>query len=775
MAELFKQRRLPRRSALIVGVTVLLVAALWGRFVWEEVRAADQRIGVFFGPISEDARGGRVIDSVTDDGPARRAGLRGGDIVLAIDDRPIVDARSYDEAARHYERGAPRRFRVARGDQVLEIEVRPGVEADLTTAYKNALVALFCLIVAIPTYLQRPDDHRARLLAAFLALLACEFVFPVGIDARSGTRIAFSVLYPIVFTGLQMAVELHLVSVLPRPQPWLRKRPWIVPGYYFAGFLLGGVSAVTYLLEDVAGRDLLPWGTAQTGHMLNNFLIPLWSFAVLVILGSTARHAEHRQGRFQAALVFLGVLPWALYAMSGPITAAFNKAPPLWLDPLVSYLVLFFPASIFLAVFKYQLFDLEVVVRRSMVYATLSAALILLFYTALGAGSWLFAQVLRHGDATSGGESDSLWVMSATTLLLGLLFTPLRRATQDFIDRRFFPGRRVMRRRLVELTSELPALGGLGRMGARLVERLCEIFTTTSASLLLTDPQAKVLISLASHHERLGPHPSLLLALDDPGIELLRATDRPMSAVELERVSPTLALALRQERPKLAVPLRLEDRLIGVLLLGRTATGRRLRGEELELLSLLSHHVAIVFENVRLFQSATYESLTGLLRREAVLGVLDKEVDRAVRYGRPLAVALADLDHFKAINDTFGHLEGDRVLRRVAEVLSANLRSSDTLGRYGGEEFLLVFPETPIAAGTRLAEKLRAAIEAIRIESGDGRRMEVRVSIGIAGLPTLRDAGGNLGERLLAAADRELYRAKEAGRNRVEPCAATGA
>ena len=179
--------------------------------------------------------------------------------------------------------------------------------------------------------------------------------------------------------------------------------------------------------------------------------------------------------------------------------------------------------------------------------------------------------------------------------------------------------------------------------------------------------------------------------------------------------------------------------------------------------------MATVFQNARLFESATYESLTGLLRREAILEALDKELDRARRYERPLTVGMADLDHFKEVNDRYGHLAGDGLLKRVAQVLTGGLRSSDAVGRYGGEEFLLVLPETELAGARVVADKLRRLVEEVRTPMEDGEEATVTISIGLAsldcsGLPAEPDA-----RDLIRLADQALYRAKEEGRNRIHP------
>jgi diguanylate cyclase (GGDEF)-like protein len=185
----------------------------------------------------------------------------------------------------------------------------------------------------------------------------------------------------------------------------------------------------------------------------------------------------------------------------------------------------------------------------------------------------------------------------------------------------------------------------------------------------------------------------------------------------------------------------------------------------------------MVFENARLFESATYESLTGLLRREVVLDRLASELERAQRYSRPLTVGMADLDHFKRVNDRHGHLAGDSLLRRIAKTLQDCLRTADVVGRYGGEEFLLVLPETDLAGALAAAEKMRAAVErtSLPLDSGVAgatpEETSVTVSIGLASLDELTDEGYRhvTPQDLIAAADRALYRAKGGGRNRVHP------
>jgi two-component system cell cycle response regulator len=124
---------------------------------------------------------------------------------------------------------------------------------------------------------------------------------------------------------------------------------------------------------------------------------------------------------------------------------------------------------------------------------------------------------------------------------------------------------------------------------------------------------------------------------------------------------------------------------------------------------------------------------------------------------------MADLDHFKRVNDTYGHATGDIVLKGTAEILRENLRATDVAARWGGEEFLVVLPETDLIGGEQWGERWRAGIERARFDSADGGSLEVTLSVGVARYHTRMQSP----ETLIAAADKALYRAKESGRNRV--------
>jgi diguanylate cyclase (GGDEF)-like protein len=162
---------------------------------------------------------------------------------------------------------------------------------------------------------------------------------------------------------------------------------------------------------------------------------------------------------------------------------------------------------------------------------------------------------------------------------------------------------------------------------------------------------------------------------------------------------------------------------------------------------------------------ASVDPLTGVLNRRAFFDRLGTEFRRGLRYGRPVAALMIDIDHFKLLNDTHGHAAGDAVLTAVADTLAPNVRESDVIGRYGGEEFAVFLPETTLADGAFVAEKLRLVVEALEVPAPvGGSPLRVTISVGVAS----SEAYGTTDERaVIVRADEALYEAKRAGRNRI--------
>ena len=160
---------------------------------------------------------------------------------------------------------------------------------------------------------------------------------------------------------------------------------------------------------------------------------------------------------------------------------------------------------------------------------------------------------------------------------------------------------------------------------------------------------------------------------------------------------------------------------------------------------------------------ANYDSLTGVYNRGAILRKLEELTNHARRYREAFSLSLMDIDHFKKVNDRYGHLIGDEVLERIAELVRDDVRIADSVGRYGGEEFIVVLPKTDLDSAVIVAERIREIIQASEMIASEGKVFSVTVSQGLSSYRADDDK-----DSLISRADEALYRAKENGRNRVE-------
>ena len=160
---------------------------------------------------------------------------------------------------------------------------------------------------------------------------------------------------------------------------------------------------------------------------------------------------------------------------------------------------------------------------------------------------------------------------------------------------------------------------------------------------------------------------------------------------------------------------------------------------------------------------SVHDGLTGIFNRRKVMLELDREIERALRYKTSLALLMIDIDHFKKVNDNFGHQVGDIVLKTVSGVMASALRKVDILGRYGGEEFIIFLPQTDLPSAKILAERLRSHIEDMLIETESVKQLSITASIGIAIFDPEKDDA----DLFISRADKALYWAKDTGRNRV--------
>ncbi len=211
------------------------------------------------------------------------------------------------------------------------------------------------------------------------------------------------------------------------------------------------------------------------------------------------------------------------------------------------------------------------------------------------------------------------------------------------------------------------------------------------------------------------------------------------------------------------IPLQQDEKVVGVVYVDNLNLSHCFDPSQIPFLETFAAHTSIALHNAQLYKRAITDDLTQLYTRKYVDERLEQEILRAQRYHRPFSILVLDLDHFKRVNDTYGHSGGDRVLQIFAGILKEQLRDSDIAGRIGGEEFIVILGETEVQGANIFAERLRLSTEQQQIEK-EGELIAITVSIGVA---SYQESYGNQISRLLEDADKALYQAKGAGRNRV--------
>ncbi len=306
-------------------------------------------------------------------------------------------------------------------------------------------------------------------------------------------------------------------------------------------------------------------------------------------------------------------------------------------------------------------------------------------------------------------------------------------------------------------------------------DTLTEASELDVVTLALIDPDAEIRRILTDLRIDVSDYPNLIFIEQPNGIGDIAHPARkpslgPYSALQHRRLFPDSVL---KPVSVAILPLIRRNALIGWLSLGSLDTSRFTSSMASDFLQHRASIVAICVENVinneRLQHIGLTDPLTGVNNRRYVERRLLEEVGRTQRHGYALSSMYIDLDHFKTVNDRYGHQGGDEVLREVAARIKAELRLSDALGRFGGEEFVVLLIDAPHEAAIAVAERIRIGIGNRPLILTSGEELQATVSIGVSTLGKVdrKDDTAPVAQQLLAKADEALYRAKKAGRNRV--------
>ncbi|MGN6108001.1 MAG: GGDEF domain-containing protein [Kofleriaceae bacterium] len=303
-----------------------------------------------------------------------------------------------------------------------------------------------------------------------------------------------------------------------------------------------------------------------------------------------------------------------------------------------------------------------------------------------------------------------------------------------------------------------------GILLSRIAELICQLIDAKACSVMLLDADRKRLLAKAAHGLRSERMHSLSFRIGE-GVAGWVVERGEAALIPDATTDPRFVTLPANQTPiasLLCVPLLARGERVGVV----TATSERIGAfdvNHLELVRFIATTIALDIENVRLHRVAVTDPLTGAYNREFLASRLPQELEAAHERDRALSIAMVDVDHFKSVNDQYGHGIGDVVLSEVARRLRGAIRGGDLLVRYGGEEFLAVLPRADAGRAWEVGERMRQRVCERAFEVGDGLALLLRISVGIA-----QWRAGETMPELIERADIALYGAKDRGRNRVE-------
>ncbi len=540
----------------------------------------------------------------------------------------------------------------------------------------------------------------------------------------------------------------------PEPAAPVRRHPGLLPAVWGVGLLF----AVGY---QIGLRDP---DTYVFWHGAANLANP--AAASLLVVSQVVRFARSRsfESRQRIKLLALGTA----LALTPPIVLALGSALSggQVAQNAIAFTAFLFPLSLGYAVLRHNLLGVDLLIRRGLVYFS-SSILITATYLA---GS------LALDRFTTSQDSGVQWAATFPALT-ALVLLPLRDRIQQWLDRLFFRAAYDFQRTVERASARFASVASLAVVAEELRDTVGEALGPASIEVVSRPSKADGFESV------LATGPASEASDASAWVELVAASAEPWD--------------LRDGG--LLVPMRTQEHLVGFLSLGPRRDGRIYGAEDRRLLKVLANQAAVAIQNAysleavrelnrslegkvderttkladalrelreknrQLEEISASDPVTGLRSRRFTCDALDREVLRAEEHGAPLSVLMIDLDRFKRVNDSYGHGVGDAALRRTADAIQHTLRSTDLAGRFGGEEFLVVLPDTDAAGACQTAERIRRAVEGLEIDGRDGQTFGVTVSIGVAQRRPDDD-----GVALIDRADDALYRAKHGGRNRVE-------
>jgi diguanylate cyclase (GGDEF)-like protein/putative nucleotidyltransferase with HDIG domain len=604
-----------------------------------------------------------------------------------------------------------------------------------------AVVSLVCCFVYASLLLTVLRERQARVRRRFAVYLAVGLLWSFSnlllqVDWLGATRLWATMA---VLGGASIMIPYYdFISMLTRQKGSLASKL--------------GYAAVALSLVPFASLGLIPQSVSVSGGAIEIdygfFLyaiiaVGLAFFAASVYrLAKELRAAPDRHSRIRTAYLLAGLgllLAFAFRTSIPPLP----KYPVEQIGHLCNALVITY------AITRYRLLDLKLVLRRGLVYSSI--------VTVFGGSVYLLLLLVMSRSVPRGDDSADLVVISASAILMALLFSPMRALVQRAVDKLFYRETYEYRQMVLDFAQRMTTALDPEELAEAMLKPIVRAVGATQAGLLFSR-DGYFDTEYAERFVEGEDAVPLKLSADSPLVTGIAKSGGTLSRESIETSPEFRELrqidrkAIEDAEMELLVPVMSKGSLVAILALARKRSGGLYSGDDVD---------PVAIENAQLYAEARERShiddLTGLSNHRCFHERLDEEIGRCSRFGDIFSLIFMDVDSFKTYNDVYGHVQGDKILREIGQVIVGSVRGIDMAFRYGGDEFTVIVPQASIDEARVVAERLCKRIESATEASGTA----LTCSVGIASWPT----DGVVRESLVQAADAALYHSKRGGRD----------
>lgn len=696
---------------------------------------------------------GLYIHDVSNGSPSELSDMQINETIIQINNTPVADFEVLDETLRSTSTGDSVTILTLDSSGLANTyHVKPGMPITLIEIIFDFLAGFVYLSLFALTLKHWHTSLATKLLTIILGIISTDYLLPYSIMNHSfwGDWLYLFNLTGILLTSI---LEIHLFFVFPRKTKLYQTHTAPILFFIYGGLFGGSI----WLLA--TNRLAL-----QEDFFINHFEI--WSSFLLALITALLiaqlKCAKEEREIKLSIIVFITLIPWVIMQFLISAYTLYDKNITDAMFDLYSFCVVLFPFGIIIGILRYDLLNIGKSVDRKILHRAVTFFLAIISIVVLIALYELVVSYIQTAILTL--------ILVVLALLTGHYLNRLSLRSQVIVDRGVFPAQYQLKRKLDALLNALSGESHELRAVEKVSFGLQTIFDLKWCAIYLyeTNSEHGEVFSITDKHPFSTQELSdFLIQIDN--VHTVLDSNHDIKQSRENKLWSNLRLDFGIKH---LFKLEIRNETIGYILFSNRKSHAPIHVEESSEIEVFSQYISQMIYRIRLEKSAHIDELTGTLRREAAFSRLKQSLHLAFEEKHWASLAVIDLDHFKRINDRFGHPFGDQVLQRAVEIIKNNIKGTDILGRYGGEEFVLYMPNTNLTGAQTLLEKIRQDFSNFYFIPKSDSKIYNTLSVGVISLspdshPDVLKVNPLL-DNLISQADQLLYKAKRNGRNQIQ-------